>query len=86
MGNVISDISITGVLEDRLDKTVYNGALGGSCMSFNNRKVWESTGAAQWSMVKLAQAIYSDDWSSQLATITYAEKYRSINMQVFDYF
>ncbi len=86
VGNNTGNITITDILQERLGKTVYNGALGGTCMSFNNDKVWESLNVSQWSMVKLAQAIYTDDWTSQLATVTYAEKYRSINMTVLDYF
>ena len=86
VGNAIGETTITGILEQRLGKSVYNGALGGTCMSFDNDKVWESLNVPQWSMVKLAQAIYAEDWTSQLATVTYAEKYRSINMTVLDYF
>lgn len=86
VGNVTGEITITGILEQRLGKTVYNGALGGTCMSFDNDKVWESLNVPQWSMVKLAQAMYAQDWTSQLAAVTYAEKYRSVNMTVLDYF
>jgi len=86
VGNMDHEVSITGVLEERLGKTVFNGGLGGSCMSYNNEEVFESDSNAQWSMVKLAQAIYAEDFSSQLAAVTYAEKYRSVNMQILDYF
>ena len=86
VGYVTVGIDITDVLEERLGKSVYNGAIGGTCMSFNNQHVWESLSASQWSMVKLAQAIYADDWTAQLATVADADKYRRENRVAFDYF
>jgi len=86
VGNKTDGIGITDVLQERLDKSVYNGALGGTCMSYNNGKRWESLNISQWSMVKLAQAIYAEDWTSQLAGARDADKYRLINQTVTDYF
>ena len=86
IGNEAGKESIVKVIEERLEKTVYNGAFGGSCMSFGNDQRWESSGVDQWSMVKLAQAIYADDFYSQLALVTTAEKYRNKNLLVLDYF
>lgn len=84
--SIVGNGSITDILEERLGKTVYNGALGGSCMSVNHGYTWESIGAMEWSMVRLAQAIYGDDFTSPLAAVTYAEEYRPVNMLVLNYF
>ena len=86
IGNEAGKVSIVEVVEERLGKTVYNGAFGGSCMSFGNEQLWESSGSDQWSMVKLAQAICAEDFNSQLALVTTAEKYRDKNLLVLDYF
>ena len=86
IGNEAGKVSIVEIVEERLGKTVYNGAFGGSCMSFGNEQLWESRGLDQWSMVKLAQAIYAEDFNSQRAMITSAEKYRDKNLLVLDYF
>ncbi len=86
IGNNAGNVSVTGVMEERLGKTVFNAALGGTCMSYFSANGWESVPVGQWSMVKLAQAIYADDWTSQLAGVSYAENYREINNQVLDYF
>lgn len=86
VGNRVDGVCIADVLEDCLGRSVYNGALGGTSMSYNNRDLWESLNISQWSMVKLAQAIYADDWTSQLAVVRDAEKYRPVNQTVLDYF
>lgn len=86
IGNESGEESIVSILEERIGKSVYNGAFGGSCLSFDNEEVWESNSLGQWSMVKLAQAIYTNDWTSQLAAVSYAEKYRDKNLLVLDYF
>ena len=86
IGNYSEPFGVTSVMEDRLGKDVFNGALGGTSMSFIDEVDWESVSSGQWSMVKLAQAIYTDDWTSQLSGVSYAEYYRDVVGQILDYF
>ena len=86
IGNYAQFFSVTTVMEDRLGVDVYNGALGGTCMSFYVGNVRESVHSSQWSMVKLAQAIYAEDWTSQVAGVSYSENYRESAGQILDYF
>lgn len=86
IGNHADPFGVTTVMEDRLGLNVFNGALGGTSMSFFNDGIWESVAVGQWSMVKLAQAICADDWTSQLAGVAYSEQHREETAQVLDYF
>ncbi len=86
IGNHAETFSVTSVMEERLGVDVFNGALGGTSMSFFCEVNWESVPAAQWSMVKLAQAICTGDWTSQLAGISYSEYYFDVVRQVMGYF
>lgn len=86
IGNHWAGKDVTDAMADRLGIEVFNGALGGTCMSFYSPKGWESVHSSQWSMVKLAQAIYADDWTSQRAAVSYSENYRTVNNQILDYF
>lgn len=86
VGNMVGENSITSVLEERLGKRVYNGALGGTCMSDNNTRVWEGLVNSSWSMVRLAQAICAEDFTGQKMIADYAEHYKSDNLLVPDYF
>jgi len=86
IGNFAQPFGVTTVMEDRLGMDVFNGALGGTCMSFYTGDVWESVHSGQWSMVKLAQAIYAEDWTSQLTGVSYSENYRDVIGQILDYF
>ena len=86
IGNYAEPFGVTTVMEERLGRDVFNGALGGTSMSFIDEVDWESVSSGQWSMVKLAQAIYTDDWTSQLSGVSYAEYYRDVIGQILDYF
>ncbi len=86
IGNFAQPFGVTTVMEERLGLDVFNGALGGTCMSFYTGDVRESVHSGQWSMVKLAQAIYAEDWTSQLTGVSYSENYRDVIGQVLDYF
>lgn len=86
IGNHGDSVSVTAVMEKRLGKTVFNGALGGSCMSLVDEVSWESVSGRQWSMVKLAQAMYTGDWTGQLSGVSYSEYYIDMIGQVLDYF
>lgn len=86
VGNVWMHPGITDVMEERLGKTVFNGAFGGTRMSFWNENSQGSRASSEWCMVRLAQAICNDDWGSQLATVSYANHYQMTNTQALDYF
>ena len=86
IGNHAEPFGVTSVMEERLGLDVFNGALGGTCMSFYTGDVRESVHSGQWSMVKLAQAIYAEDWTSQLTGVSYSEHYRDVIGQILDYF
>jgi lysophospholipase L1-like esterase len=86
IGNYAEPFGVTTVMEERLGKTVFNGALGGTAMSVGRANQWESVPGRQWSMVRLAQAIYCDDWTSQLAAVSYSEYYIDQIGQILDYF
>lgn len=86
IGNFAQPFGVTTVMEERLGVDVYNGALGGTCMSFYAGNVRESVHSSQWSMVKLAQAICSEDWTSQVTGVSYSENYRESTEQILDYF
>jgi len=79
-------IQVTDILEERLNKSVYNGAIGGTCMAINNEDSWEAVSTSQWNMVKFAQAMYADDWTVPLATVKEAQKYQRENRVVVPYF
>lgn len=86
VGSSWGGISVESVLEERLGKSVLNGAFGGSCMSVSTDLMWSSLSNAEWCMVKLAEAIRYDDWESQLATMQYADSFGDLNTQSLDYF
>jgi len=86
IGNYAQPFGVATVMEGRLGVDVYNGALGGTCMSFYAGNVRESVNSSQWSMVKLAQAIYAEDWTSQVTGVSYSEYYRESAGQILDYF
>ena len=86
VGNTWGEVHVTSVMEERLGKTVFNGAFGGSCMSVHNRQLWGSMSGTEWCMAKLAEAIAYDNWTSQLAVMSYAASYSDVNLQVLDYF
>lgn len=86
VGNVWGEVSVDSVLAKRLDKTVFNGAFGGSCMSVPTQQMWGSMSSTEWCMVKLAEAIAYEDWKSQETAMAYADSYKEVNLQVLDYF
>lgn len=86
IGNRAETFGVTTVMEERLGKTVFNGALGGTGMSVRQDIDWESVPGRQWSMVKLAQSIYTGDWTGQLSGVSYSEYYIDMIGQVLDYF
>lgn len=86
VGNIWGEISVNSVLEERLGKTVFNGAFGGSCMSLSDKQMWGSMSGTEWCMVKLAEAICYDDWTGQKAVMAYADSYSDVNVQTLDYF
>lgn len=86
VGNVWGEVNVESVMEQRLGKTVFNGAFGGSCMSVQTEQMWGSMSGTAWCMVKLAEAISYNDWKSQEAVMTYADSYKDVNLQVLDYF
>ncbi len=70
IGNERGPDSITGVMEELLGETVYNGAFGGSTMC---RRVTEDSGSVTTdtlSMAKLSEAISQQDFYVQNASVT----------------
>lgn len=87
IGNVGPDgLSSADYVEVRLGKSTFKGGLGGTSMSLQAKNLWGSESNMEWCMVKLATAIWSNDWKSQLATLSYAESYKDVNNQVLSYF
>ena len=86
LGNTWGEVSVDTVLAQRLGKTVFNGAFGGSSMSVPDEMLWGSFSGMEWCMVKLAEAIAYEDWKSQGAVMHYADSYKDVNLQVLDYF
>lgn len=86
VGNVGDRQGLTDVVGERLGKTVFNGAFGGTAMSFWNEELQGSKISVDWCMFRLAQAICYDDWGSQLANVAYADHYQSTSTQVLEYF
>ncbi len=86
LGNTWGEVSVDTVLAQRLGKTVFNGAFGGSSMSVPTQRLWGSFSGMEWCMVKLAEAIAYEDWKSQAAVMRYADSFRDVNLQVLDYF
>ena len=86
IGNYAFPRGVTVIMEERLEKTVFNGALGGTCMSVSRHTDRDSVPVRQWSMVKLAYAICTNDWTSQLAGVSYSENYSDKVIQVLGYF
>lgn len=86
VGNQYSESSITDVMQQRLDMTVFNGALGGTGMAFQNHELVASEVPSLWCMAELAKAICYDDWGAQKACVEYGDNYRKINTQTLKYF
>jgi lysophospholipase L1-like esterase len=87
IGNVgANGIALTDYIEERLGKSTFKGGLGGTSMSVQSDSLWGSASNMEWNMVKLATAIWDNDWKSQLATLSYAENYQDVNNQILSYF
>lgn len=86
VGNVWDFAGMTQIMEERLGTKVFNGAFGGTAMSFRNPGLRPSRANSLWCMAKLAEAICYDDWSSQKAAMAYAQHYMQTNTQALDYF
>lgn len=87
IGNVGTDgLSLTDYVEKAVGKSTFKGGLGGTSMSMQTDSLWGSRSNMEWSMVKLATAMVSNDWKSQLAALAYADSYNGINNQVLPYF
>ncbi len=87
IGNINpNELAITDYMEDRLEKSVLKGAFGGSTMSAGAYRMWGSNSNNEWSMIKLAEAIASDDWKSQRAAMAYATSFPHISNQALYYF
>lgn len=86
IGNVWDEHSIPNIVGERLGRTAFNGAFGGTTMSVNKEAQWGSATSSQWCMVRLADAIACKDWQSQLAAMGYADHYGEVNKQALSYF
>lgn len=86
MANYAGDKHVTVVLENRLGKSVFNGAFGGTSLSSNNAENWGSVANSEWNMIKLAEAICYRDWKSQKATMTYSDFYCDSSSQAIFFF
>lgn len=86
IGNYADPFGVTTVMEERLGKTVFNGALGGTCMSVSKQMDKDSVPVRHWSMVKLAYAMCTDDWTSQMSGVSYSEHYYGKVNQILEYF
>lgn len=86
IGNTTGTESVASVVAEGLEKSTFNGAFGGTTLSLGNEMLWGSHTNAQWSMVRLAEAIAHKDWKSQTATMSYADSYSEVNLQALPYF
>ena len=86
IGNFAGSESVTEIVEERLGKSTFNGAFGGTTLSCSDELMWGSVTATQWSLAELADAIAYNDWNSQRSTMQYASFYGDVNMQSLYYF
>ncbi len=86
IGNLSGSESVTEMVAERLGKSTFNGAFGGTTFSYGDELLWGSVTNTQWSMVKLAEAIAYNDWKSQIGTMQYADFYGEVNAQSLYYF
>lgn len=86
IGNANGPSGVTAVVSEQLEKSVFNGAFGGTTCSLGTDLSWGSVTSMQWSMGKLADAIAYNDWQSQLGTMNYADYYSDVNAQALYYF
>lgn len=70
-------------IETATGMTVFNGAFGGTSMAINQSETMALCNSS-WCMVNLARAIYSDDWKSIQAAMSYADYYKESNRQVME--
>jgi lysophospholipase L1-like esterase len=65
IGECREETSVTALMQERLNLSVFNAALGGTCMSYteNDRRIAYTKECLN--MVGLAQAIYADDYRIQ---------------------
>lgn len=70
LGEERGETSITALLEERLNLSVFNGALGGTSMSCRSERDRASDPSDCISMAKLSEAIALDDYYVQNAGIT----------------
>lgn len=86
IGNELPGYSVPELVGQHLDKTVFNGAFGGTVASFNTEQTWGSMTSNQWCLVEIADAIADKDWKSLRASMAYADYYNEINAQALQYF
>lgn len=85
IGNTSYTAHCTEIAAERTGRTVFNGAFGGTCMSYvewENRQVESSL----WCMAELAQAICYRDFSAQKASVAYGDYYEETNTSTLEYF
>lgn len=70
-------------IEEATGMTVFNGAFGGTSMAINQLETMALCNS-NWCMANLARAIYSDDWKSIQAAMSYADYYKESNRQVME--
>lgn len=78
--------SVVQTVGNILGMSTFNGAFGGSSLSVYKDREWGSVSSNQWCMARLAEAIAYDDWYAQLASMSYADSYKDVNMQALSYF
>ncbi len=87
VGNKNADnSSLTTYVAESLNKSTFNGGLGGTSMSMDDTRQWGSMSKMEWCMVKLAEAICYDDWKSQAGTMAYATSFGDYSDQAPSYF
>jgi lysophospholipase L1-like esterase len=66
IGECRGETSVTALMEERLKLSVFNAALGGTCMSYTENDSRTAYTKECLNMVGLSQAIYADDYRVQL--------------------
>lgn len=85
IGNQSYATHCTEIVAERTGLSVFNGAFGGTCMSYvqwENRQVESSL----WCMTELAQAVCYRDFAAQKASVAYGDYYEETNTSTLEYF
>lgn len=86
VGDLIEGKGINTYLEEKIGRKVLNGGFGGSYATYIPEEAFPASVACQLSLVRLSEAIVTDDFLTQKALIAYGDHYYDVMRQTLDYF